>query len=42
MDMVTKEYKAPRAQVIEIKVQSVLCQSGTRYSEEELEPEIFG
>ena len=40
--METTEYKAPRAQVIEIKVQNVLCGSGTRYSEEELESDIFG
>lgn len=37
------DYKAPRAQVIEVNVQNVLCQSeGTRYTEEELEPGIFG
>lgn len=43
IDMEIKEYKAPRAKVIEIMVQNVLCQSGgTRYSEEELDPEIFG
>ena len=33
-----KDYKAPRAQVIEVKVQSVLCGSLT---ERELDPDDF-